>query len=233
MKKLLLLIASIPALSCAAQKNNWFISATTGVSFWGPAASLRAQLNHQGFNHPTENLFGWGNNHNPKRSSNLYFLVQFGRALQSKGNLYFTGGLSDGGNISGFKRTGTGDIFGWTFEVGDRPTVFYELYQLSAGYLWNSKTGRPKLGVSAASFLFRYHINDQQQHASLVPGVLLTGRFPLGKQRKTFGIDLVMDGRWAVPVHMKDELKNESNAFHPGTVGFTSLCLGLAFSVKG
>ena len=75
-------------------------------------------------------------------------------------------------------------------------------------------------------FLFNYKPNNNERQTAFVPGASFTSRLPLGKEKRLFGIDLLLDASLAPPVKvdMKDTSPGafkatKANMIH-GSIGF-------------
>jgi hypothetical protein len=189
----------------------------------------------QGFNQTASyNFFGFtGTTDYPEKYVSGYTLVRFGKQLSGRKSLFFVAGLSEKGEVTGFKNQGYSDFLGLLGSSdGPKPRLHYSIYQASAGYQFDGVKSRAKLGAGPSLFLVNYSLNEAAHKSLLVPGALLTGRFPFGKERKLVGIELVMDIRLAPPVKLKSEAHADANSFSPGRVNMCSGSAGIALNFR-
>jgi hypothetical protein len=234
MKKFFAFLFCLVSLNAFAQSSKWFFSVAPGYAIGGPSASIRHQMVQQGFDETSSyNFFGLtGTNNYPTRTWNASILVRAGVKMTERRSLYFVAGLADRSKVTGFKNEGYGDLLGILgSSYGPMPTISYSVYQLTAGYMYASARSRAKLGLGPSLFLFNYSMNNGEKHGALVPGASFTGRFPFGKERRLFGVELVLEANLAPPVKMKTGQTDEKS-FHPGKANMISMNLGVAFSFR-
>jgi hypothetical protein len=248
MKKvtLLLLATSTISLTSFAQPSKWFVSAVTGIPFGGPVGSLKKHFRRDGLNH-TESfqvLFIGGSTKYPIGTRNPPLLVKFGKRLNERRSLYIVAGVSSSGEAEGYKRYDEESALFPLFysTTGSYVTVKYRLLQVAAGYQYHYANKRLKLAAAPSLFIYKYQNTRairKQQHAAVVPGMAFSGRLPLGKEKKLFGVDLIADLNLAPPVKMK-ELRTENHnsgetvatVLKSGSVNITHGMVGLAFSFR-
>jgi hypothetical protein len=235
MKKIILIFGLLTQLSALCQAKKWFASISTGGSVGGPSASLKNQMIKQGFNQSgTYNFLGLtGTTEYPEKYLSGYFLVRFGKLLKERKSVFFIAGLSEKGEVTGFKNQGYVDFLGILGgSSGPRPIVNYSIYQASAGYQYDAIKTRAKLGLGPSLFLMNYQMNEENARSVLLPGIILTGRFPLGRERKLVGLELVLDTRLAPPANMKSDVKESPDTFVPGKVNMCAASAGIALCFR-
>ena len=224
----------ISCTSLFGQSKKWFFSLNPGINIGGPSASIRHQMKVQGFDQTSSyNFFGWaGTTDYPRVVKHLSFLVRGGYSVNAHKSIYFVAGLSSKGTVSGFKGTGYADLFFISGSTGIMPEVAYNLYQLTGGYQYQSAKSRAKLGLGPSLFFYNYSIDRGPKRTSLMPGASFSGRFPFGREKRLFGIDLLLETNIAPPVKMKDNEKATETGYKPGKANLISLNAGLAFSFR-
>jgi len=235
MKKIILIAAILFHLNLSAQVSKWFVSISMGGGVGGPSASLKHQMIQQGFNETsTFNFLGiTGTTNYPQKNVSGYTLLRFGKLLQDRKSLFFIAGVSEKGEVTGFKNEGYYDFLGILGgSSGPRPTVKYSIYQAGAGYQYDAIKTRAKLGLGPSIFLMKYNMNEEESKSSVVPGFIFTGRFPFGRERKLIGLELVLDARLAPPVKMKTDSEKGPDSYVPGKVNMCSATAGIALCFR-
>jgi len=232
MKIPLLAICLTVSLAGLAQNNKWFVSVSSGVYVGGPVTSIKKQMRDQGFDDVYEyNFFGFaGTDEYPSRTQTGGCLLRAGKKLDEKKAVYVVAGLVDQSTVSGFKSDGTDYSFfliGGSY--GDEPEIKYSLWQLSAGYMYSSNK-RAKLGIAPSLFFLNYTLPDSSKHTGLMPGATFTGRFPLGKEKRLFGVDLILEVNLVPPVKMKET--KGSTRFNTGSVNMVGGFVGLGYTFR-
>ena len=236
MKKFFSLILVIVNINCFAQANKWFVSLSTTSTIGGPSASLKAQMVDQNFDQTDETSFlGFDFSTNyPVVTKDAALLLRGGFKLNDRKGIYFVAGRSAKGSVEGFKREGYTDFWLIGGSYGQKIEVDYSSYQLTAGYLYTFPHSRLKAGFGPSLFLLNYstteNYSNKQNYSSLVPGATGTARIPLGKEKRLFGVELVLEGNAALPAKMKGDFKE--SGFKPGNVNMLSANIGLAFSFR-
>jgi hypothetical protein len=237
MKKLFSAMLLIVNLNCFAQANKWFISFTAAPSLGGPAASLKQQMKAQGYGDQSEStfvIFGSGTTKYP-RGGAVAVLASGGKKITDKRSIYFVAGISEKARIEGFDAQGYSDgIFGlFAGTYGNHVSVSYNIYQLTAGYMYSFSKSRTKLGFGPSIYLLTYGISrnfaPEEKHNSIVPGAAFNTRIPFGKERRLVGIDFVFNGNIAPSVKMKSNYKE---GFQPKNANMFSANAGLALSFR-
>lgn len=237
MKKFFSTMLLLINISCFGQASKWFVSFSAAPVIGGPAASLKNQMRQQGYGDDAEstfNIFGSGTTRYP-RGGAVAILARFGKSINKHKSLYFVAGIAGTATIEGFNAQGWSDgIFGlFAGTYGKHVSVHYTTYQLAAGYLYSFPNSRSKLGFAPAVYLF-HHVSSYDfakagGHSSLVPGASFVARVPMGKEKKLFGVELVLEGNMAPPAKIKS---NRAEGFQPKNVNMFSANAGLAFSFR-
>jgi len=232
MKISLLVFCLVFSLAGLTQNNKWFISVSTGAYVGGPVTSIKKQMRDQGFDDVYEyNFFGFaGSSEYPSRIQDGGLMLLAGKKLDDKKAVYVVAGLVDKSTVSGFRSAGTDYSFfliGGSY--GDEPEIKYSLWQLSAGYMYSSGK-RSKLGIAPSVFILNYKLPDSSKHTGFMPGATFTGRFPLGKEKRLFGLDLILEVNLVPPVKMK-EIKG-GTAFKTGSVNMVGGFVGLGYTFR-
>lgn len=237
MKKFFTVILIIVNISCFAQANNWFVSFSVAPSIGGPAASLKKQMKEQGYGDNEGSsfvIFGSGNTQYP-RGGAIALLATAGKRINERKSIYFVAGLAGTATIEGFDAQGYSDGFFGLFAgtYGNYVSVDYNIYQFSAGYMYSFPRSRTQLGFAPTLYLFNYGIwqdyAPKNSHNSIVPGIAVNTRIPMGKQKKMIGTDFVFNMNMAPSVKMKSE---ETKGFQPKTASMVSANIGFALCLR-
>lgn len=237
MKKLLSAILIVVNLNCFGQASKWFVSVSATPTIGGPSTSIKHQMVVQGFDQTSDgNFLGWSwTTHYPKVSKSASVLLRGGKKMDNHRSIYFVAGLSAKGTVDGFRDQGYSSFFGIiSGSYGEMVSVDYNVYQLTAGYLYSFTNTRAKIGFGPSVFLLDYSVSEnytnKQNHSSVMPGASFTTRIPLGKEKKLFGVELVFEGSVAPPAKMKAQ-KTESG-FQVRNANLIHANAGLAFCFR-
>lgn len=237
MKKLLAVMLVVINISCFAQANKWFVSFSSTPTIGGPSASMKNQMTKQGFNETSSFSFlGWSaNTEYPVAVKDVSLLIRAGKKISDRRSIYFVAGQTTGGSVSGFKNEGYSDFLGiFSGSYGQHVEIDYNIYQLTAGYLYSFPNTRTKIGIGPSVFVYNYDIienySNRKKHISVMPGATFTARIPLGREKKLFGVELVFEGNAAPPVKMKGNTGETD--FQPGNANLLSANVGLALSFR-
>lgn len=223
-------------MNCYAQANKWFISFSATPTIGGPSSSLKKQIVDQDFDHTSSfNFFGVeGTTSYPIVMKDAALLLRAGAKLNDRRSIYFTVGQATAGSVEGFKNEGYSDLFLIGGSYGQSIRFDYNTYQFTAGYMYSFPNTRFKIGFGPSFFLFDYSItendNNKESYTALSPGASFTSRFPLGREKKLFGLELVFEGNASMPVNMKNEI--EETGFQTGNVNMFSANIGIAFTFR-
>jgi hypothetical protein len=248
MKKALFLLFMMVAVAgtAAAQGSKWFVSVATGAPYGGPGVSMKKNFRRDGLD-GTESfavLFFGGTTKYPVNMWNPSLLLKFGKRLSEKRSWFAVAGLSSSGEAEGYKRNGeAGLLFPIFYSTsGTHVTVKYQVLQFGAGYQYHYAKTRTKLSVAPSLFVYRYKNTralQKQQYAAIRPGMAFSGRLPLGKEKKLFGVDVIADLNLVPPVKMKTlttETVTDSGkittTLNSGSVNLVHGMLGFAFSLR-
>jgi hypothetical protein len=233
MKNLFPAMLIIINLNCFAQTKKWFVSFLPGIAFYGPSASLKNQMKAQGYGDDFEGfaIFGDGITHYP-RGGAVALMATAGKRITDHKSIYFVAGVCEKATVEGFQAEGwSGWLFSYT--TGNYISVSYNIYQLGAGYMFSFFKSRTWVGFAPSIYLFNYGISEnnslKEKHGSIVPGVSLNARIPLGKEKKLFGLELVINGNMAPPVRMKSD---NLQGFQPKNANMFFASAGLALSFR-
>jgi len=232
MKKLICFIACFSTVSAVAQEEKWFFSFSVGAGLGGPSASIKNKMRDQGFNETSSfDFLGFSSTTDyPIKHSDLSFHLRFGIRLNKLRSLYFILGQTDKGEVTGFKNQGYSSFLGiFGGSDGPRPTVTYTVYQVTGGYMYHTSS-QIKLGLGPSLFIVPYSDNTESK-TSVMPGVSLTARLPLGKGKKLFGLEVFCDANLAPPVTMNVTGKT-AEGFEMKKANLIQLNAGLAFTVR-
>ena len=213
MKKLFFAAAFfISAAGAFAQTTDWYVSVSIGPGWGGPQGSLKNKFEKTGFNQTSEfSFFGLGSNTSyPIVYRGVPVLVRAGKKLKGKKSIYVVAGTSAAAEVSGYKREGSfGGVIAGTF--GTHINMNYKVTQIAAGLENSMPKSRIKLGYAPGAFLLRYHntpgVSNPKKTTSVVPGLALTGRLPLGREKNNVGVELVADINLAPPATIKEQYK--------------------------
>ncbi len=235
MHKLLFFLICLISLKSSAQTKKVFFSFAPGVTIGGPSISLKQQMIRQGYDQTSSyNFFGWqGTTKYPRIDKFASLLLRGGYLINDRKSIYFVAGLSMKGSVTGFKNEGYADL--WIFgggSIGPMPKVSYEVFQLTAGYLFASQNSRAKLGIGPSLYFLRYSVNSEKSRLNVVPGVALTGRFPLGKEKRVFGMELIVETNLAPPAKMRSGGILNEKGFRPGKANMICMNVGLGFTIR-
>jgi hypothetical protein len=249
MKKAFFLLIMMVAVAgtAAAQGSKWFVSVVTGAPYGGPGVSMKKNFRRDGLD-GTESfhflLFFGGTTKYPINMWNPPLLLKFGKRLTEKRSWFAVAGLSSSGEAEGYKMHGELDGFFPIFAStsGTHVTVKYQVLQFGAGYQYHYAKTRTKLSVAPSLFVYKYKNTralQKQQYAAIRPGMAFSGRLPLGKEKKLFGVDVIADLNLVPPVKMK-ALSTETitdsgkitTTLNSGSVNLVHGMLGFAFSLR-
>ncbi|HEX6334212.1 MAG TPA: hypothetical protein VFZ78_08285 [Flavisolibacter sp.] len=236
MKKLMTTLLILVSLASFAQNNKWFVSVSSNRNFGGPAASIKKQMNRQGFNHTSlATFFGITiSEDHPVINKSPNLMLHAGKRIDARKSVYIAAGIADISEVSGYKIEGNPSGF-WLLDgtYGNNPSVKTKLYQLSVGYLFSEKR-RAKWGVAPSLFVMDYTLtnyDESDRHTAFTAGITGTARIPLGRERRLVGVDLITALNLVPPVKMKSG-KADSRYFSPGSVNMIFGSLGLALSFR-
>ena len=243
MKKIysVLLLVSLSPLFSLAQTTKWFVTLTAAPGFGGPAGSIKSKMEGQGYADQEDNAiigFTWSRDY-PIKSVAPALLLKGGFKQKESRSIYFIAGVSSG-TVEGFKKEGAD--YSWYPLIGGTTGSYvdyeYNLYQLGAGYEYAFKNTRTRLSVGPSVFIYNYKLSGFgpiQEKTSFIPGLNLNMRFPLGKEKRLFGVELFTDLNLAPPAQTKGLYSNEGgkiNKFSPGSVNMVHGSAGLAFAFR-
>jgi hypothetical protein len=239
MKKLILSIFVLAGMNAFGQASKWFVSLTPSSAFGGPFASINNQMKKQGWGEASSfNFLGLtGTINYPVGEKNPGVLLRIGKRISDFKTVYMVAGISNSGYVGGFKNEGYTDLLGiFGGSIGDWATIHYKVLQFTGGYLYSFPKTRAQLGFGPSVFILNYNVTQTgrsggETHASFVPGATFTARLPLGKEKRLFGIDLIVEGSLAPPAKMKVDDKSIT-AFDPGKVNMIHGTAGLAFCLR-
>lgn len=223
-------------LNCFAQANKWFVSISATPTIGGPSTSIKNQMVQQGFNETSSfDFLGWsGNTQYPIVIKDISLLIRVGKKISDRRSIYFVAGQTAAGKVEGFKNEGYSYLYIFGSSYGQRIDIDYRVYQLTAGYLYSFPNTTAKIGIGPSVFVCNYAITknytNKEEHTSLMPGATFTTRIPLGKEKKLFGVELVVEGNVAPPIKMKNDTRETS--FQGGNANLFSANVGFAFSFK-
>ena len=231
---MLLIMASIPAF---AQKEKWFVSFSAGAGIGGPSASIKSQMKKQGFDQTADyNFFGLsGSTSYPRKEAGGTFLLRFGKRMDARRSLYFIVGQTDKAEVSGFKNQGSSSFLGIIGgSYGPFPQVQYKVWQVTGGFLFQTSSCA-KLGIGPSVFVIPYSLSNATgfayKHTSVMAGASLSARLPVGRERRQFGMDFMVDVNLAPPVSMKIDGES-ADGFHMKRANLIHASAGLAFTFR-
>lgn len=236
MKKLVLLLVLVhSAIFTFSQNNKWFFSLSTNRNIGGPTGSFKKQINNQGFNGTSETNFFGARFSTQYPAVNKYpnLVLHGGKKLKGNKSLYFIAGIVDATNVEGYKRTGYQDMGLIGGSVGRRVSITANLYQASAGYMYSGNS-RVKWGIAPSLFLLNYSIQNDSLMSkgnAVTGGITLTGRIPLGREKRLVGVDLFTELNLAPPVKPHAS-GSDAKAFQPGAANLVYGSIGLALSFR-
>jgi len=244
MKKIysFLLLVSLSPLFSLAQTTKWFVTFASAPTFGGSAGQVKNKMAAQGYNDQEVNtifLFGFSRQY-PIKTVDPAVLIKAGFKQKENRSIYFIAGITNSGSAEGFKKEGEDyslfPLFGGT--TGTYVDYNYKIFQLGAGYEYAFQKTRTKLSAGPSLFIYKYELSgfgEEQNKTSLIPGVNLNMRFPLGKEKRLFGIDLFADINLAPPAKTKDLYSNQDGKvkrFSAGSVNMVHGSAGIAFSFR-
>lgn len=237
MKKILSVLTLCSVLCASAQKNKWSVSLFGTASIGGPQNSIVKEMNNQGFGETMHfNFLGLqGDIDYPKTERGGTYLLRFALRQKLNRSLFFVTGISNQGTTSGYHYEGTDPMLG--FSIGSYPRVKYRVFQFTGGYQYDLKDSRVKFGVGPSLFLFNYGLemtmNDTRK-TSVVPGATANFRLPLGKEKRTFGLELIAEGNFAPKAKMKDlQESSTSTPLKESRVNMIHANAGLLLTFRG
>lgn len=227
MRKLLLAAGLFLAVAPSfAQNTQWYISFSPGAGWGGPNGSLKKEFEKRGYNQTSTSilLFMSFTSDYPQASSGVPVTVRGGVQLKPNLNLFAIAGTSTSGEVTGYKNTSNEiasflGIFGGS--IGTYISIDYKVTQVALGLEHQMKGNRLKLGYAPAAFLLSYHnihSASTAKNTAFVPGITLTGRLPLGKEKRTIGTELFADLNLAPPATIKEQVYVADNGVDTKTV---------------
>lgn len=231
MKKIVLALACFASISLFAQKTKWSISFSTSPGIGGPKNSIVKTMKQQGFDETLNfNFLGLtGTLSGPNSEKAGTYLLRVSVRQKVNRSLFFVGGLSNQGSVSGYKGNNNW-LFGW---MPSFPVVHYRVWQLSGGYQFDQKNSWLKFGVAPSVFFYNYGFREADRKTSLVPGINLSSRLPLGKGKRNFGVELFADGNIAPKAKMKDLQDSGFAPLKESKVNMMHATAGLLFTFRG
>ena len=247
MRKLLLAAGLFFAVAPSfAQNTKWYIAVSPGAGWGGPNGSLKKEFEQRGYNQTSTTVIlfvSFGTKY-PQASSGVPLTVRGGLQLKPNLNLFAIAGTSSSGEVTGYKNTSNEiatflGIFGGS--IGTFVSIDYKVTQVAVGLEHQMKGSRIKLGYAPAAFLLRYHniySSNTGKKTAFVPGVALTGRMPLGKDKRTIGVELIADLNLAPPATIKEQIYTADNGIDtkrvlPATkVNMVHGMVGLALTLR-
>lgn len=235
MKKIVFALACFAWVSSFAQKAKWSISLSASPGIGGPKNSIVKTMQKQGFGETMSfNFFGLsGEVTNPNSERAGTYLLRASVRQKVNRSLFFIGGLSNQGTVSGYRSTSDDPQFPWTQSF---PIVDYRIWQLSGGYQFDQRNSWLKFAIAPSLFFYNYGLKfkEQDRKTSLVPGINLSGRLPLGKGKRTFGLELFADGNIAPKAKMKELQETSHSApLKESKVNMMHATAGLLFTFRG
>jgi len=225
MRKLFAVAAFLLAVAPAfAQNTQWYFSVSSGLGWGGPQSSLISKFEKTGFNQTSTGIIIFINYSidYPQKSRGVPVTARAGYRLKENLNLFALAGASAAGTVEGYKKTGEIidlGIFGGS--VGTHITINYDVTEVAVGLEHEIKNTRLKLGYAPAAFILNYRNNhsiNTGKETSLVPGVALTARMPLGKEKRSVGFELIADLNLAPPATIKEQVYQGDNGIGTKTV---------------
>lgn len=228
-----------------AQPPKWYLSVSTGPGWGGPKGSIKSKFEKTGFNQTsTFSFFGLGGSTKyPIVSSGVPLLLKVGKKLKGKRSVYVIGGVSASAEVSGFKDEGSNN--GLFSLWGTSIFIRYNIILLAAGMEYTMPKSRIKLGYAPGAFLLRYGnnrpTNKGNKTISVVPGLALTARLPMGKETSSVGVELVADINLAPLATIKEQYKTffdssynniEKEVLSPTKVNMVHGMAGLALTFR-
>lgn len=242
MRKLLSTVASILFFTAAFSQNaNWYISVSTGAGWGGPKGSLKNKFEKTGYNQTANsNFFGWQSTVKyPHVTPGLPLMIRAGKNLKGNKSIYFMAGTSAANEVEGFKKSGYGSFFGlFAGDVGTTVSIKYKIRMAAAGMEYAMPNSKLKLGCAAGLFIMQYHnmySTDAGKKALVLPGLALTARQPLGKEKRRVGVELVVDVNVAASATIKDQYHSlaDNNGFYKEVNVFTATKVSMVHGMAG
>jgi hypothetical protein len=220
MAALLLVITFIRPAGLAQPK--WFFMLSGGVTVSGPGGTLEQKLKEDGFNTTSNSwsIFPASPVTYPHVFHKVPFFFTIGRRVTSKGSVLVMAGRSDAAEARGF--TGNAGI-----------SIPYKIYQLTAAYQFNFSGSRLKLAAGPSAFHFTYGPSSPSatEGGTWKPGLSFTGRVPMGKEKKTVGLELFLLLNLASRVNT-EEMSTIGNKLTPGSLNMIHGVIGLSFAIS-
>lgn len=232
MKKLLPVLLILAALTADSQQHKWFVSVSSGFTIAGPRATLMSRMKRQGFDDESHfNFLGiTGSTSYPRVTQYSNLMVRVGWQMDNKRGMYLLAGLQEKGEVSGFKSRGYSNIIFLGTSYGLSPVMEYAIWQVSAGYMYSGK-GKAKCSIGPSVYGLRYQHTENPVRFQIIPGIAMGARLPLGKMRKSLGLEVFTDLNLAPPANMQKDAVAAGD-FKPGKVNMISVSIGLGFSFR-
>lgn len=237
MKKLIFLFTAFTTVSAFSQKSKWTISLSASPGFGGPQNSIVKTMTEQGFGETLNyDFLGLtGSIDYPKTERGGSYLIRVATRQKANRSLFFIAGISNQGTVSGYHYEGTDPMLG--FSMGSYPRVKYQVFQFTGGYQFDLKNSWAKFSIGPSVFLYNYGLEmatNTERKTSVVPGGNVNCRLPLGKQKRTFGIELFADGNIAPKAKMSDmQETSTSTPLNASKVNMMHATAGILLTFRG
>lgn len=201
------------AVQAFAQPAKWYLSFSPGGGWGGPSGSLKNKFEKLGYNQTSTTVIFFlpFESDYPKVEHGVPASLRAGKHLKGNKSIFLVAGTSAAGEVRGYKNTGgvSYDFFGiFGGSAGTYISIQHQVTEVAIGLEHRMTNSRLSLGYAPAAFLLRYrnvHSSDGGKKTAFVPGVALTGRLPLGKEKRRIGMELVADLNLAPPATIKEQ----------------------------
>ncbi len=126
----------------STERNNWFVSLSTGFCLGGPGSGIVGAYNDQGFD---QSSAGWfGSTSYPINTPKARLLFMAGKRITKSGSLYLVIGQPVGGVVQGYNGSSV-------------VSYDYSVFQYTLGYQFSFPNTTFRLGVGPSLFTLKTH----------------------------------------------------------------------------
>lgn len=223
----LLVVVNLSMISFG-QVGTWNASVSIGYVIGGPSQAIKYKMEKEGYDANVENWLFGGYTQYPKayKDPAIMARVYYRKSLNT--SLFLEVGQTMNTEVKGYKGGGG---------YGGFAGIKYQVLQLAAGIQRHFNQKPSSIGIAASLNLLQYGGGapyDDVSENKFLPGLLISGRLPMGPQKKLIGLDLVYDLNILPSVEMEPVSSNYFLSYETGKVNMIhgSIGLALAFHAK-
>jgi hypothetical protein len=118
---------------------------------------------------------------------------------------------------------------------GGFASVQYQVLQLAAGVQYHFRGKASSIGIAPSINILKYGAPEPYEDAvknKFLPGLLVSGNLPMGRQKKRVGLDFIYDLNLLPPVKMEPVHSAYFSSFDAGRVNMIHGSVGLAVTIR-